>query len=480
MEIHQAKMTNVIVILSDDQGYWSLGCTGNKEIQTPNLDALAASGTLLTRFYTASPVCSPARASLLTGRMPSAHGVHDFLRPSAPGSYQVYDYLEGLTTTPEALAAAGWRCGITGKWHLGNGGDLAHGFEHTYIHAGGQGPYYAAPMWREGSLVVEDRYITDLITDDAISFLDQSLLDQRPFYLSVHYTAPHAPWVGEHPEEFVSLYSDCQFLSCPQEPLHPWWSAPSPAISEAVRNPRPSLQGYFAAVTAMDRQIGRLIHHLDTTGLRSSTLIVFLSDNGFSCGQHGIWGKGNSTWPLNVFEESIRVPAIVSQPGNIPSGAVCEAMISGCDLHPTLLDLTGVRVQDDPLAAGRSFLPSLLAGPGALDHRDHLVVYDEYGDTRMIRTAEWKYVDRGRDGPAELYAIEEDPNERFDLSEDITRKAIRNELHGLLLDWFEAHTDPDRDSIGAGVAGAGQASPYRRSSLDQHAFYPRVGLNPSY
>lgn len=471
---------NLLVILSDDQGFWAMGSAGNKEIHTPNLDALAASGTTLSRFFAASPVCSPARASLLTGRMPSAHGVHDFLRPAGPGQFHLQDYLAGFNTTPDVLAAAGWRCAISGKWHLGSDGRLAHGFEHAYLHAGGQGPYNAAPMWRNGELVTEQGYISTLITSDALSFLETTASDERPFYLSVNYTAPHSPWVNEHPPEIVARYDDCAFESCPQEAPHPWWSAPAAAIANAMADPRPSLQGYYAAVTAMDAEIGRLLQWLDATDLRSSTLVVFLSDNGFSCGHHGIWGKGNSTWPLNVFEESVRVPAIVSQPGTLPAGATCDALVSGCDLHPTLVEAAGIPLPHDPFAAGHSFWSIVTSTGDTKDSREHICVYDEYGDTRMVRTRDWKYVDRGDTAPNELYSLAEDPYERTNLAGDAARKAIQSDLHALLYDWFSSHADPDLDARGAGVAGAGQAQPFRARTATGRVFYERAGLNPGY
>lgn len=464
---------NILMIVSDDQGYWAMGCSGNDEVHTPYLDNLAKQGTLLTHFYTASPVCSPARASLLTGRMPSAHGVHDFLRPPAPGVFQVSDYLEGLATTPDILYSEGWRCGLSGKWHLGSDGHPMHGFEHVYVHAAGAGHYNAAPMWRDGTLITENGYITDLITDDAISFLTQSLIDDEPFYSAVHYTAPHSPWIGEHPSNLVSLYKDCPFLSCPHEEAHAWWSPMSSDLANAYRDRIPSLQGYYAAITGMDRQVGRLITWLDDAGIRSSTFVVFVSDNGFSCGHHGIWGKGNSTWPLNMFEESVRVPAIISQPGVIPSGVVCESMISGCDLHPTILSAAGVASRDDPLVAGKSIFSLLVNGGTSAQYRDHLVIYDEYGDTRMVRTSDWKYVYRGHYGPGELYSVANDPKERDNLYSDPGYANVQNELYILLRDWFTAHVDPEMEAIGMGVTGAGQVSPYRRSLRTAKTFYSR-------
>jgi choline-sulfatase len=117
-----------------------------------------------------------------------------------------------------------------------------------------------------------------------------------------------------------------------------------------MQRPRPSLQGYFASIAAMDADIGRIVARLDQSGLRHSTVIVFTSDNGFGCGHHGIWGKGNGTWPLNLWENSVRVPEIISQPGRLGAGAPTDALASACDLHPTLLDLAGVPMPEDPLA----------------------------------------------------------------------------------------------------------------------------------
>ena len=150
---------------------------------------------------------------------------------------------------------------------------------------------------------------------------------------------------------------------------------------------RASLQGYFAAVTAMDRQIGRLLDWLEARGLRERTLVVFVSDNGFSCGQHGFWGKGNGTSPRNMFENSIRVPALFSHPGALPQGHVAGAMVSAYDFLPTLLEYLGLPApQDRP--PPRALLPPRLAKGEEADEEGHeaVVIFDEYGPVRMIRT----------------------------------------------------------------------------------------------
>ena len=167
---------------------------------------------------------------------------------------------------------------------------------------------------------------------------------------------------------------------------------------------RESLKGYFAAVTAMDYDVGRILDKIEDKEIRDNTLVVFTSDNGFSCGHHGFWGKGNGTRPLNMYENSIKVPFLASHPGVIPEGSVQPAMASGYDFMPTLLDYLNLPLPEDRNYPGRSFLAALKGeeDPG----RDNVVIYDEYGTTRMIRTAEWKYVHRYPDGPNELYDLQ--------------------------------------------------------------------------
>ncbi|MDQ3702801.1 MAG: sulfatase-like hydrolase/transferase [Chloroflexota bacterium] len=476
------RRPNIIVILTDDQGPWALGCAGNREIRTPNLDRLAASGVRFSSFFCASPVCSPARASLLTGRIPSAHGVHDWLRDGNGGKQRPIEYLAGLDAYTDLLARAGYRCGLSGKWHLGDSPRPQKSFTHWYVHQTGGGPYYNAPMIRDGQLIQQPGYVTDAITDEALAYLDACApapgapaTDGAPFYLSVHYTAPHSPWVDNHPPEIVASYDDCPFDSCPDEPPHPWAIRTAPSADGA--RAREQRQGYFAAVTAMDGNVGRILDRLDSLGLRQDTLIFFLSDNGFNLGHHGIWGKGNGTFPQNMYDNSVKVPCIISHPGAISAGAVSDALLSQYDWFPTILDLAGVPHPATDSLPGRSFAPLLhtLGSTGAEGNfssnppgqapsaaaagRQYVVaghVYDEYGPVRMVRTTEWKYVHRYAYGPHELYHLREDPDERANLVDDPTRAAVRRELKGELDDWFTRYADPLRDGTREAVYGKGQ------------------------
>lgn len=440
--------TNVISILTDDQGIWAAGCYGNPEIRTPNIDRLAATGVRLTDFFCTSPVCSPSRASLMTGAVPSRHGVHDWLKEGNVPPDAV-EYLQGQTTYTDVLAVHGYRCGISGKWHLGAGQLPQHGFEHWFVHQQGGGPYHDTPMVRNGRLVTEPGYVTNVITDDALAFLDHAAGGDRPFYLGVHYTAPHSPWTG-HPQDIVDSYDDCPFDSCPQGPRHPWavW------LTDQNLGNRESLKGYFAAVTAMDADVGRIIDRVEALGRRGDTLIVFGGDNGFSAGHHGFWGKGNGTQPLNMYDNSVKVPMIFSQPGRLPQGRVTDALTNGYDFAPTLLDYLGLPPIPGEGLPGRSFMPAL-RGEDAAGH-ECVVVFSEYGPVRMIRSREWKYVHRHPDGPHELYHLTADPQERRNLAQGREHASTAAEMRARMEAWFARYVDPDRDGLSLPVSGAGQ------------------------
>lgn len=330
---------NILFILSDDHGHWGMGCAGNSEIRTPNLDKLAARGTRFDSAFCASPVCSPARMSIFTGKIPSQHGVHDWLakghldeavlskelrdafqQPEPSWEYawpkrqlqgdKAIRFLDGHDTFTRHLADGGYTCGLSGKWHMGDSYTPQAGFTYWKTTAmGGENYYY--PVMLEGKEMTLKRgvYITDLITDNALRFLEEQKGAANPFYLSVHYTAPHAPWQREHhPAAFYDLYDGCPFASVPDVPPHPWSDLKDKTPEEMAVLRRTYLQGYFAAVTAMDAGIGRILDALEAAGQLSNTLVIFSGDNGMSMGHHGIFGKGNGTFPMNMYDSAVKVP----------------------------------------------------------------------------------------------------------------------------------------------------------------------------
>jgi arylsulfatase A-like enzyme len=204
----------------------------------------------------------------------------------------------------------------------------------------------------------------------------------------------------------------------------------------------------------MDANVGRILDKLEAHGLTEDTLIVFMGDNGFNFGHHGVFGKGNGTFPQNMYDTSVKVPAIFSQPGRIPQGVVSAAMASGYDFMPTLLEYAGLQ---NPVAEdlpGRSFLPQLLSEtPG---ERTDVVIFDEYGPVRMIRNEEWKYVHRYPYGPHELYDLANDPDESANLIDASEHRETREAMKAQLEQWFVRYVDPAIDGAREPVSGFGQ------------------------
>lgn len=465
------RSPNIIFILTDDQGAWAMHCAGTPELYTPNLDRIAESGMRFDDFFCASPVCSPARASLLTGTIPSAHGVHDWLRSgnvdaelfAAQGRENPYaggyvnekkpiPYLEGQLTYTDVLAQNGYQCALAGKWHLGDSVQCQHGFSKWYTIGMGGCFYYHADMVENGTITVEHgKYVTGLITDKALAYLDE--LKDAPFYLSVHYTAPHSPWEPEqHPKKWIDYYKDCSFDSIPDIPDHPDMTT-GPVYGTDKR--RENLTGYFAAISAMDEQVGRILDRVEELGLSEDTVIIFTADNGMSMGQHGIWGKGNGTFPMNMFDTAVKVPFLASWKGHIPAGRVSTDMVSAYDVFPTIAELTGCTWDTDRALPGKSFAGILL--DREMDRGENaVVVFDEYGPVRMIRTKEWKYVHRYPYGKNELYDLRTDPGEEHNLYGEEKWEAKAVEMKKRMEGWFLNYVNPEIDGTKEGVTGLGQ------------------------
>lgn len=454
MASRDPQRPNIVMIMADDLGPWALGCAGNPEIRTPNIDRMATEGMRFTEFYCASPVCSPARASLLTGQMPSTHGVHDWLGAGHTGA-EGLDYLAGQRLYTDDLADAGYRLGLVGKWHLGANDRPRPGFVRWLAHRSGAGRYYDAPLYDQDGPVAAPGYVTDVLSDAASAFITDEATAAEPFYLSLHYTAPHSPWQGHHPKEYTDLYQDCPFDSLPQETPHPWVPIVDGRPIGGEADTRAALEGYFAAVTAMDAGIGRVLATLARHGLDEHTVVIFTSDNGFSCGQRGIWGKGNATFPQNMYDESVKVPFVARQPGQIPAGVVSDALVSAYDFAPTVRDLTGAPSATNESLPGRSFYPELM-GQAPHDRHERVVVFDEYGPVRMIRTREHKYVHRYPYGPHELYDLTTDPGERENLIDSAEADELCADLGGQMEAWFREHSRSAADGRVLPVSGYGQ------------------------
>jgi choline-sulfatase len=435
--------TNILVFLTDDHAQWAARCYGNREIRTPTLDHLARSGVCFENAFTPSPVCSPARASFLTGRMPSQHGVHDYLAESDPEVAAV-PWLEGETTLAGLLQGSGYFTGLSGKWHLGSKKPKDFDFVYSISAPVSEPDFYAAP-W-EKSRPPEAGYDRHAVTDKAVEFLRNRSKDQ-PFFLVVGHIATHSPW-SDHPERLVEEYRDCTFDDIPEEPTYRFGRLRSEALYSSRNDPRQALAQYYAAVTEIDEQVGRVIDELDTQGLRNDTLVVYTSDHGLSTGHHGIWGKGNGTLPYNMVDESIRVPLIFNQPGGLLGHQRRNEYVTHCDTFMTILESVGIELPSLERAErnypGRSY-DTALKGQSVPEWDD--TVIGEYGNLRMIRTPELKLVMRFPEGPNELFDLSRDPRETTNVygvpryADDLL--ALQSRLHK----YFDAYEDPRHSGL---------------------------------
>lgn len=423
-----AEKPNLLVLLADDMGYGDMGCMGSRLLETPHLDALAASGVLCRQAYVASSVCSPSRAGLFTGRDPRRFGYEGNLNKGA-ASYATRPELLGLPpgehTLGDHLRAAGYRTALVGKWHLGTGEDFHpndRGFDFFCGMLGGGHSYFPKPgkhaIKRNGKPVesFSSDYLTDFFTDEVLRNLDQFSEGDAPWFVFASYNAPHGPMHAT--EKDLSRFA---------------------GIADEKR------RTYAAMMFALDRGIGRIRDWLDENGALENTLIVFFSDNGGAT-SNASWNGPLSGAKGTLREGGVRVPMIWSWPGSLPSGATCDEPVSSLDLLPTFLAAAGAEALplSPPLShEDRRNRNKAVKQYGEFDGIDVLPVLR--GEASPRRTLFWRLQGQAAilDGeeklirlshrPAQLFRPSTDPGERGDLaSEEGSR---RDELFRTLADW---------------------------------------------
>ncbi len=425
---------NVVFILADDLGWSDLACYGGDLHETPNLDALARAGVRFTHAYSASPVCSPTRASIHTGLHPARlHMTIWREQAQLPPEDKplrtpktVEDLPQKLTTVAEALRGAGHLTFHVGKWHLGGPDNYPenHGFDANIggTHWGAPQSYfypYRGNRWFGG----EPRYVpglyggkpgeflTDRLTTEALRLLDTT--ESRPFFLSLNFHNPHTPI--EAKPQLVERYR----------------SRLRPGMNHSNAT-------YAAMVQSLDENVGRVVRYLSERKLAANTLLVFASDNGGFIGRNqGQTVTSNA--PLrsgkgSLYEGGVRVPLIVAGPG-VARGEVCREPVISCDLYPTLIAAGGAQPERTPDALP---LGPLLQNPSArLDREALFFHYPQYYDTTTpvsaIRAGRWKLLEYFEDGHTELYDLDNDPSETRDLARDNPVKAA--ELLARLKSW---------------------------------------------
>jgi len=419
----QTPKPNFVIILCDDLGYGDLGCYGNSVIQTPNLDRLTTEGLKLTDCYAAAPVCSPARAGMLTGRQPFRSGVYDWI----PGGNPMH-LPRTETTIARLLKSAGYATALCGKWHCNGKFNSSeqpqpndHGFDHWFATQNNAAPSHENPknFVRNGERVGPlNGYSSTLIVEEAIQWLRQRNPNQ-PFGLFVWLHSPHEPVATA--TEFVERYP-------------------------AAKKPGEAL--YYGNVTQLDFEIGRLLQTLDELRLRDQTMVFFTSDNGPETlnRYQNAWRSHGSPGPLrgmklHLYEGGIRVPGIIRWPGHTSAGTNCRELVSGVDLLPTICDIAGVQIPANRPIDGSSWLPIFNANSIERNTPLWWFYYNAIGKPKLVlRQGDWKilvhfsdeqtispgggfsaaamqFIQAAAFGNCELYNLHQDLKESVDLAE---------------------------------------------------------------
>jgi arylsulfatase A len=432
-----AQRPNIVFILADDLGWADLGCYGSRFHETPRLDALAKQGIRFTQAYAACPVCSPTRASIMTGQYPARIGITDFIggkRSPEDSPLRPAPNLNALplslSTLPELLHGAGYTSAELGKWHLGGveSPPTAHGFDEDLGNEiGGGGAGYFAPKWwlRTAQPAAEGEYITDRITSEACKYIRGRQGKDQPFFLYLTHVAPHIPLQAK--PELVAKFEEKKR-----------------AMGEGIG---PQSNAIYAAVLAsLDEGIGKVLDTLQETGLDENTIVVFVSDNGGLNVVEGANTPATDNAPLRggkgyLYEGGIRVPLLVRWPG-AAAGAVCDAPVCSTDFLPTLTAAAGIAREQLPTDIDGKPFNALVSDP-ASSSRDgdlfwHYPHFSNQGGRpgSAIRRGDWKLIEWHETGQAELYDLRNDPSETTEVSAVQPERA--KELLAALHAWREA------------------------------------------
>ncbi len=461
---------NFIFILADDLGWKDLGCYGSAFYETPHLDRLASQGMRFTQAYAACNVCSPTRASILTGKYPARLHLTDWLpgRPDRPDQkLNRPTILQHLSleevTLAEALKQAGYKTAFIGKWHLGdkefypetqgfdlNIGGCQMGHPPSYFSP------YGIPTLADGP---KGEYLTDRLTDEAIRFIDQAR--GQPFLLYLSHYAVHTPLQAK--PDLIAKYEAKAARNVP----------PGPEFALDLGRRVLQVQNhpvYASMVEGLDVSVGRIFDRLTALGLDQNTVIVFTSDNG---GLSTAEGTPTSNVPLRMgkgwnYEGGIREPLLVRWPGVTRPGSVCDAPVISMDYYPTLLEMAGLPPRPEQHADGASLGP-LLRG-GTRPDRPLFWHYPHYSNqggspSGAVRVGDYKLIEWFEDNRVQVFNLKEDPEERHDLSPHMPEKAAA--LRQQLGDWrsaVDAQMPTQNPDYQPGTTGAHGLGP--RSTLE--------------
>jgi arylsulfatase A-like enzyme len=462
-------VVNIVMLVTDNQSADSLGCYGNVEHETPRIDRLAREGVQFLRAFCTNGLCSPSRASILTGLMPSQHGVHmamadDDVLPK-PDDYDVTREFRSMAQT---LSDHGWATAMVGKWHLGNHRCVGNGFEHwVALTKGHTTNFYDNHVFRDGRTEhVTGQHIVSYFSDRAIEYMQQRDRN-RPFFLQVNYDGPYVlPPTVVGPDErnpFWERFVDRSFRPFPAvddrlvaslalpfdfdlDPAEEYTLASAfNNVWWAVRSHNdPVSRANIAAQNALvDHEVGRVVDAIDAQGLAQDTLVVVTTDQGNPYGQRGLWGHPVWTDPPYMHDVTFRVPLVVRRPGTVTAGRMVDRIVSHVDLLPTVLDHVGLGEVQVAGSPGRSLEP-LLAGGDLADPSERAFFENE--TARSVRTPTHLYTEHlSGTGDPELYDLVDDPGQWHNVAGDPAHAEVVTSLSFALSTFFAEYADPRYD-----------------------------------
>jgi arylsulfatase A-like enzyme len=459
------KRPNVILVMVDNQSAQTLGCYGNADSHTPHIDRLARDGMQFDEAYCPNALCSPGRASALTGLMPSQHGVHSWLDDRSLEHWPAnWSAVAEFHTLPRVLRNAGYATGLIGKYHLGVPHVPQEGFEHwTALVRGHTLSFYDSVVIKNGQESVAPGHSVDFLTAEALRFIDARAHEpERPFFLFLTYNGPYGHWpaIKNHTDNrFAARYDQSPMLSVPRQGLSQTAidyvrlqqqfglkGKGGPDYDSLLKAPNDlaSLRSYFSEVSIVDNGMGQVMAALEGLGLDEDTLIIYTADHGFSLGHHGFWGHGVATWPANAHRAAYNVPMVWRHPKRVAAGGRCARLVSSVDLYATLMRYLDIPdIWRNEISPSRDMGP-LLGDPSA-EWEDCIFIDQE--ETRAVRTPDRLYLRRFAGSATyplddSLYNLRDDPEERCDLT---AREEGAPELAARIDTFFARYSDQRYD-----------------------------------
>jgi len=481
---------NILLIVVDNQPASILGAYGNPDVKTPNIDRLADEGMRFTRAFAVHGMCSPTRATLLTGLLPSQHGVQDWLDDEEMVNWPSdWNAIREYRTLPYTLKNRGYQTALIGKWHLGQPRPPDDWFDYWVTFNLGHTVDFWNNEINDNSVKykLEGQHSVDFFSDKAVDYL-KACDHQRPFFLMVTYNGPYLnppTNMGAAKNRHYVDYKDKEFRSFPRnrinEKILAELTVPDPEewyLNLArMHNDRATMANVASQNTMVDDGVGRLLKVLRDNGLEENTLVIYTSDQGNFFGQHGLWGHTDYSFPASLYDTPMNIPLIARYPGVIAKGQVSDLLIGQYDLMPTLLDMAGFagEIANSP---GRSFAEHLKGGE-LESWRD--AVYMDQEATRVIRTNQYSYWKRLRGtGRHELYDIQKDPEQENDLYGNPDYAGVVAELDGRLTRFFDTYSNAEYDLWRGGTVKGSTESTEVYKSLYGEQWKPESVVRPAF